>query len=107
MEFAINKVSLESFLVLAAILFTIAVSGLLMNRRNVINILMSIELMLLAANINFIAFSSFIADLTGQIASILIFCIAAAEAAIGLAIVVIFFRNGNSINIDDLNKLKG
>jgi NADH-quinone oxidoreductase subunit K len=106
-ELAINKVSLEHFLILAAVLFGIGVSGLLTNRKNVINILMSIELMLLASNINFVAFSVYFADLAGQVASIIILCIAAAEAAIGLAIVVVFFRNKHTIEIENLNQLKG
>ena len=107
MELIISKVSLEHFLILAAILFGIGVSGLLTNRKNVINILMSIELMILASNINFVAYSSYFLYLAGQVASIIILCIAAAEAAIGLAIVVVFFRNKYTIEVENLNELKG
>lgn len=107
MELNINNVSLEHFLILASIIFGIGVAGILMNRKNIINILMSIELILLAANINFVAFSSYIGNMLGQVASIMILSIAAAEAAIGLAIIVIFYRNKGSISVQDLNQLKG
>ena len=107
MELITNKISVVHFLILAIVIFAIGIAGILFNRRNIINILMSIELMLLAANINFVAFSNHFSDLSGQVASIFILSIAAAEAAIGLAIVVIFYRNRSSIEIEDLNQLKG
>ena len=107
MELSMTKVSVEHFLFLGAVVFAIGVWGLLSSRKNVINILMSIELMLLSANINFVAFSSYYSDMAGQIASIFILSIAAAEASIGLAILVIFYRNKGSILLDDLNQLKG
>jgi NADH-quinone oxidoreductase subunit K len=101
------EVTLTHYLVLAAIIFTIGVSGIFLNRKNVIVILMSIELMLLAVNINFIAFSSYLGDLTGQIFTIFILTVAAAEAAIGLAILVVYFRNRGSISVTDINIMKG
>lgn len=107
MELFTNSISLEHYLILASVLFAIGVTGILLNKKNVINILMSIELMLLAANINFVAFSAYLSDLTGQIASLIILTIAAAEAAIGLAIIVAFFRTKGSIAIEDINELKG
>jgi NADH-quinone oxidoreductase subunit K len=107
MESSMTKISLEHFLFLGAVIFAIGVFGILSSRKNVINILMSIELMLLAVNINFVAFSSYYADMAGQIASIMILTVAAAESAIGLAILVIFYRNKGSILLDDLNQLKG
>jgi len=107
MELFTNSISLEHYLILASVLFAIGVTGILLNKKNVINILMSIELMLLAANINFVAFSAYLSDLSGQIASLIILTIAAAEAAIGLAIIVAFFRTKGSITIEDINELKG
>jgi len=101
------QVGLAHYLILAAILFTLGILGIFLNRKNVIVILMSIELMLLAVNINFTAFSSFHNDLTGQLFSIFVLTVAAAEAAIGLAIVVIYFRNRGSIAVDDINAMKG
>ena len=100
-------VGLGHFLTVAAILFTIGVFGIFLNRKNIIIILMSIELILLAVNINFVAFSSHLGDLVGQVFALLILTVAAAEAAIGLAILVIFFRNRGSIAVDDVNMMKG
>jgi NADH-quinone oxidoreductase subunit K len=95
------------YLVLAAVLFSLSVAGIFINRKNVILLLMCIELMLLAVNFNFIAFSRMLGDLTGQVFVFFILTVAAAEAAIGLAILVVLFRNTRSINVDDLDKLKG
>ena len=100
-------VSLGHYLTVAAILFTIGIFGILVNRKNVIIMLMSIELILLAVNINLVAFSSFINDLAGQIFALLVLTVAAAEAAIGLAILVAFFRNRGSIAVEDINAMKG
>ncbi len=100
-------IGLEHYLTLAAILFTMGIFGIFLNRKNVIIILMCIELMLLAVNINFVAFSSFLGDLTGQIFTMFILTVAAAEAAIGLAILVIFFRNKGSIAVEDISSMKG
>ncbi len=107
MELLTNNVTLEHYIILSCFLFAIGMCGLLLSKRNVISILMSIELMLLAANINFLAFSAFYQDLTGQIATIIILTIAAAEASIGLAIVVNFYRARGTISIEEINKLKG
>lgn len=101
------EIGLSHYLILAAILFTIGVFGIFLNRRNVIVILMSIELMLLAVNINFVAFSAFLGDLTGQVFTMFVLTVAAAEAAIGLAILVVFFRNKGTIAVDDISVLKG
>lgn len=101
------EVGLTHYLVLAALLFLMGVVGIFLNRKNIIIILMSIELMLLAVNINFIAFSSFLQDLTGQVVALFVLTVAAAEAAIGLAILVIYFRNRGSIAVDDINLMKG
>jgi NADH-quinone oxidoreductase subunit K len=95
------------YLVLAAVLFSLSVAGIFINRKNVILLLMCIELMLLAVNFNFIAFSRMLGDLTGQVFVFFILTVAAAEAAIGLAILVVLFRNTRSINVDDLDRLKG
>ncbi len=100
-------IELNQFLVLSALLFTIGVIGIFLNRKNVIIILMSIELILLSVNINFIAFSYFLNDLTGQIFSLFVLTVAAAEAAIGLAILVIYNRNAGSIEIEKISALKG
>lgn len=100
-------VSLSHYLVLGALLFAIGVVGIFLNRKNVIILLMSIELMLLAVNMNFVAFSHFLQDTAGQIFVFFILTVAAAEAAIGLAILVALFRNLRTINVDDLDKLKG
>jgi NADH-quinone oxidoreductase subunit K len=103
----INNISLEHYLILSALLFSVGVTGLFMNRKSVITILMSIELMLLAVNINFVAFSVHLQDIVGQIFSIIILSVAAAEISIGLAILVLYFRNRNSIEIEDINHMKG
>jgi NADH-quinone oxidoreductase subunit K len=95
------------YLVLAAILFSLSVAGIFINRKNVILLLMCIELMLLAVNFNFIAFSRMLGDTTGQVFVFFILTVAAAEAAIGLAILVVLFRNTRSINVDELDRLKG
>lgn len=100
-------ITLEHYLSLAAILFVIGIFGIFLNRKNVIVILMSIELMLLAVNINFVAFSSHLGDLTGQVFTFFILTVAAAEAAIGLAILVCFFRTRGSVNVEDINVMKG
>ncbi|GGY32193.1 NADH-quinone oxidoreductase subunit NuoK [Pseudoduganella sp. SL102] len=99
--------SLAHYLVLGAILFAIAIVGIFLNRKNVIVLLMAIELMLLAVNTNFIAFSHFLGDAAGQIFVFFILTVAAAEAAIGLAILVLMFRNLDTINVEDLDSLKG
>lgn len=101
------EVGLEHYLTLAGILFTLGIFGIFLNRKNVIIILMSIELMLLAVNINFVAFSSYLGDLTGQVFVMFILTVAAAEAAIGLAILVVFFRNRGSIAVEDISRMKG
>ncbi|MEA0970454.1 NADH-quinone oxidoreductase subunit K [Candidatus Megaera venefica] len=103
----ISEISLEHYLILSSLLFSIGVAGLFMNRKNVITILMSIELMLLAVNINFVAFSVHLQDIVGQVFSIIILSIAAAEVSIGLAILVLYSRNRNSIEIEDINQMKG
>jgi len=100
-------IGLTHYLTVAAIMFTLGVFGIFLNRKNVIIILMSIELMLLAVNINFVAFSAFLNDLVGQIFVMFVLTVAAAEAAIGLAILVVFFRNRGSIQVDDINAMKG
>lgn len=104
---SLSEIGLEHFLVLGGLLFTLGVFGIFLNRKNVIVILMSIELMLLAVNINFVAFSSFLGDISGQIFTMFILTVAAAEAAIGLAILVVFFRNKGSIAVEDISDLKG
>lgn len=101
------SIGLGHYLTVAAILFATGVFGIFINRKNVIVILMSIELMLLSININLVAFSSFMNDLVGQVFSIFILTVAAAEAAIGLAIVVVYFRNRGSIAVEDINMMKG
>jgi NADH-quinone oxidoreductase subunit K len=100
-------IGLGHYLTVAAILFTIGVLGIFINRKNVIVILMSIELILLAVNLNFVAFSAALNDLAGQIFALMILTVAAAEAAIGLAILVIFYRNRGTIAVEDVNALKG
>ena len=100
-------IGLPHYLAVAAILFTIGVFGIFVNRKNIIIILMSVELILLAVNINFVAFSAELGDLAGQVFALLILTVAAAEAAIGLAILVIFYRNRGSIAVDDVNMMKG
>ena len=101
------EIGLSHYLSVAAVLFTLGVFGIFLNRKNVIIIMMSIELMLLAVNINMVAFSSFLGDLVGQVFAILILTVAAAEAAIGLAILVVYFRNRGSIAVEDINLMKG
>ena len=99
--------SLSHFLMLGAVLFAISVVGIFLNRKNVIILLMAIELMLLAVNLNFVAFSHYLGDLAGQVFVFFILTVAAAESAIGLAILVVLFRNLRTINVDDLDRLKG
>jgi len=101
------NVGLSHYLILGALLFTISVIGIFLNRKNVIILLMSIELMLLAVNLNFIAFSHYLNDIAGQVFVFFILTVAAAESAIGLAILVVLFRNLRTINVDDINQLKG
>ena len=100
-------IALSDYLILGGILFSIAVAGIFLNRKNVIVLLMCIELMLLAVNTNFVAFSHFLQDTTGQVFVFFILTVAAAEAAIGLAILVVLFRNRGTINVQDLDRLKG
>ena len=100
-------IGLGHYLAVAAVLFTLGIFGIFLNRRNVIVILMSIELMLLAVNINLVAFSAFNGDLVGQAFAVFILTVAAAEAAIGLAILVVYFRNRGSIAVEDVNVMKG
>ncbi|MBK1644481.1 NADH-quinone oxidoreductase subunit K [Thiocapsa imhoffii] len=100
-------IALSDYLILAAMIFILAVAGIFLNRKNLILILMCIELMLLAVNMNFVAFSHFLGDMTGQVFVFFILTVAAAEAAIGLAILVVLFRNRRTIKVEDLNSLKG
>ena len=100
-------ITLTHYLTVAAILFTIGVFGIFLNRKNVIIILMSVELILLSVNINLVAFSSFLGDMVGQVFAMFVLTVAAAEAAIGLAILVVYFRNRGSIAVEDLNVMKG
>jgi NADH-quinone oxidoreductase subunit K len=100
-------IGLGNYLTVAAILFTIGVLGIFLNRKNIIVILMSVELILLAVNINFVAFSSYLGDLVGQVFALFILTVAAAEAAIGLAILVVYFRNRGTIAVEDVNMMKG
>ena len=100
-------ITLAHYLVVAAVLFTLGVFGIFLNRKNVIIILMSVELMLLAVNINLVAFSANLGDLVGQVFAMFILTVAAAEAAIGLAIIVVYFRNRGSIAVEDGNMMKG
>ena len=99
--------SLSHFLLLGAVLFALSIVGIFLNRKNVIILLMAIELMLLAVNLNFVAFSHFLGDISGQVFVFFILTVAAAESAIGLAILVVLFRNLRTINVDDLDQLKG
>ena len=101
------EIGLGHYLSLGAAIFIIGVVGIFLNRKNIIVILMCIELILLAVNINLVSFSIFISDLTGQIFTLFILTIAAAEAAIGLAIIVVYYRNSGTIRVEDINKLKG
>ena len=100
-------IALSDYLVLGGILFSISVAGIFLNRKNVIVLLMCVELMLLAVNMNFVAFSHFLGDMTGQVFVFFILTVAAAEAAIGLAILVVLFRNRRTINVQDLDSLRG
>jgi NADH-quinone oxidoreductase subunit K len=100
-------IALSDYLILSAVLFGLSMAGIVLNRKNVLILLMSIELMLLAVNMNFIAFSHYLGDAAGQIFVFFILTVAAAEAAIGLAILVVLFRNRNTINVADLDSLKG
>ena len=101
------EVTLAHYLFLSAIIFTLGVFGIFVNRKNVIVVLMSIELILLSVNINLVAFSVYLQNITGQIFTLFILTVAAAEAAIGLAILVVFFRNKGSIQVEDINSMKG
>ena len=100
-------IGLEHYLTVAAALFVIGIFGIFLNRKNVIIILMSLELMLLSVNINMVAFSSFLGDLTGQVFTLFILTVAAAEAAIGLAILVCYFRNRGTVDVEDVTNMKG
>jgi NADH-quinone oxidoreductase subunit K len=100
-------IGLIHYLVVGAILFTLGVLGIFLNRRNLIVLLMAIELILLSVNINFVAFSSYLGDLVGQVFAMFVLTVAAGEAAIGLAILVIYFRGRGSIAVDDVNRMKG
>jgi NADH-quinone oxidoreductase subunit K len=101
------SIGLGHYLVVAAILFTLGIAGIILNRKNIIIILMSVELILLSVNINLVAFSAFLGDLTGQIFALFILTVAAAEAAIGLAILVVYYRNRGTIAVEDVNLMKG
>ena len=100
-------IGLTHYLIVAAIMFTLGILGIILNRKNIIVILMSVELILLAVNINLVSFSSFLGDLTGHVFSLFILTVAAAEAAIGLAILVTYYRNRGSIAVEDINAMKG
>lgn len=102
-----NGIELNHFIILATALFCIGVSGIFLNRKNVISLLMSIELMLLSININFVAFSAHLHDLVGQVFAIFVLTVAGAEAAIGLAILIVYFRTNKTIQIEDISSLKG
>ena len=102
-----TEISLEHYLILGATIFTIGIIGIFLNRKNLIVILMCIELLLLAVNINLVSFSIFLNDLNGQVFTLFILTVAAAEAAIGLAIIVAYYRNAGSIRVEDINTLKG
>lgn len=101
------EIGIEHYLTVAAALFTIGIFGIFINRKNIIIILMSIELILLSVNINLVAFSAFLHDLSGQVFALLVLTVAAAEAAIGLAILVVYFRNRGTIAVEDVNIMKG
>lgn len=100
-------IPLSHYLIIGAILFSLSVAGIFINRKNIIILLMSLELMLLAVNMNFIAFSHYLGDIAGQVFVFFILTVAAAEAAIGLAILVVLFRNRRTINVDDISEMKG
>ena len=106
-EAAASVIGVGHYLTVAAILFMLGIFGIFLNRKNVIVILMSIELMLLAVNINLVAFSSYLGDLTGQLFTMFVLTVAAAEAAIGLAILVVYYRNRGTIAVEDINMMKG
>jgi NADH-quinone oxidoreductase subunit K len=106
-QFLFGEITMFHFLILSSMMFVIGVCGIILNQKNVITILMSIELMLLAVNINFVAFSVMLQEVTGQIFAIFVLTVAAAEAAIGLAILVVFVRNRGSIAVSDIMELKG
>ena len=101
------EIGLGHYLTLGAVIFTVGVVGIFLNRKNIIVILLCIELILLAVNVNLVSFSIFINDLTGQIFTLFILTVAAAEAAIGLAIIVVYYRNSGTIRVEEINKLKG
>lgn len=101
------EVGISHYLTVSAVLFTIGIFGIFLNRKNIITILMSIELILLSANINFVAFSALLQDLVGQVFALFVLTVAAAEAAVGLAILVAFFRNRGTIAVEDVNLMKG
>ena len=101
------EIGLEHYLIVAAVLFTLGVFGIFLNRKNVIVIMMSIELILLAVNINLVAFSTYMNDMVGQVFAMFVLTVAAAEAAIGLAILVVYFRNRGTIAVEDINQMKG
>ena len=100
-------IGLEHYLIVAAILFTLGVAGIILNRKNIIVILMSVELILLAVNLNLVAFSAALGDLVGQVFAMFVLTVAAAEAAIGLAVLVVYYRNRGSIAVEDVNLMKG
>jgi len=100
-------IGLQHYLIVAAVLFTLGVFGIFLNRKNVIIILMSVELILLAVNINLVAFSTYLNDIVGQVFALLVLTVAAAEASIGLAILVVYFRNRGSIAVEDINMMRG
>ena len=102
-----TEIGLGHYLTLGAIIFSIGIIGIFLNRKNIIVILMSVELILLAVNINLVSFSSFLNDIDGQIFTIFVLTVAAAEAAIGLAIIVVYYRNSGSISVEDIKKLRG
>lgn len=102
-----GSITITHYVLLAALLFVTGICGIFLNRKNIITLLMSVELMLLGVNINFVAFSVYLQDLSGQIFTMLVLTVAAAEAAIGLAILVVFFRNRGTIDVDDISSLKG
>jgi NADH-quinone oxidoreductase subunit K len=107
MDISLVNIGVEHYAILGALIFTIGVCGIFLGRKNIINIMMAIELILLSVNINFVAFSSYMGDLKGQIFTFFILTVAAAEAAIGLAILVIFYRRRGSIEVEDINSLNG
>ena len=104
---AMTNIGLAHYLVVSAIIFTLGVAGIVLNRKNIIIILMSVELILLSVNLNLVAFSTALGDLTGQVFALFVLTVAAAEAAIGLAILVTYFRNRGTIAVEDINNLKG